>query len=171
MNLERKRANRKRMCAVSDLHESAHGLSVDRQAWGTKRGLCWRATRDGLRHVPAGPPESRYTKDSSRIGLRDARRPAGKPRYSARTATIFLRYVSQAGPLLTSPRIAPIAQKSVSDSAPSAGAGKNAPFSSRGFFARGVLGLQLGFGVGWGFAQQIPTHQVTRGNQSRNSDC
>jgi hypothetical protein len=33
------------------------------------------------------------------------------------------------------------------------------------------LGLPLGLVLGLGFVQLIPTHQVTRGNQSRNSDC
>jgi integrase len=35
----------------TDAGRSAHSLSVDWQARGTKGGLCWRATRDGLRHV------------------------------------------------------------------------------------------------------------------------
>jgi hypothetical protein len=41
--------------------------------------------------------------------------------------------------------------------------------SPRAVFPReGLLGLPLGLVLG--FAQLIPTHQVTRGNQSRNSD-
>jgi len=134
------RANAKCTCTIADLLESGHGHSVDRQAWGTKRGLCWRATRDGLRHVPASPQKSHHPGDSPMIGARATLQPAGKPRYSARTATIFLRYVSRAISPKTAQRIATTAQSSVSGSAPSAGAGKNAPFSSRGLFARGVLG-------------------------------
>src|SRR5258708_27172614 len=41
----------------TDAGRSALGLAMDWQAWGTKGGLCWRATRDGLRHVPASPPK------------------------------------------------------------------------------------------------------------------
>src|SRR5258708_7511699 len=47
----------------TDAGRSALGLSVDWQVWGTKGGLCWRATRDGLPHGPAGPPKSRQVEN------------------------------------------------------------------------------------------------------------
>jgi len=59
----------------TDADQSAHGFSVDWQAWGTKSGLCWRATRDGLRHVPAGPPKSGAHENSLTPLTRDTRKP------------------------------------------------------------------------------------------------
>ena len=49
---------------------------------------------------------------------------------------------------------APLSRKSFLHRAPSAGAGKNALFPSRGIFARGFLGLPLGLECG----RLIPTH-------------
>jgi hypothetical protein len=75
----------------TDAGRSAHSLSVDWQAWGTKGGLCWRATRDGLRHVPAGPPKSRAPKKP----LPPLRIDPRKLRLSAHRATISVEYVPQ----------------------------------------------------------------------------
>lgn len=53
------RAQVERLRTACDAHTGfVRGLSVDRQGMGHKRGLCWRATRDGLRHMPACPPKS-----------------------------------------------------------------------------------------------------------------
>jgi hypothetical protein len=38
----------------TDASQSARSLSVDWQAWGTKGGLCWRATRGGHKKL-SGP--------------------------------------------------------------------------------------------------------------------
>ena len=43
---------------VCDARRCAPGPSMDWQAWSTKCELCWRATRDDVRHVPAAPPKS-----------------------------------------------------------------------------------------------------------------
>ncbi len=141
---------------------SAHSLSADWQAWGTKSGLCWRATRDGLRHVPAGPPKSTSGENPSALAFGDTR----QPYFPTRRATISVEYVSQSIQAKTTRQTAVLNRNLLLRRAPSAGAGKNALFSSRGFFARGFLGLPLGLGCG----HLIPTHQVTRGNQSRKSD-
>ena len=150
----------------TDAGRSALGLAMDWQAWGTKGGLCWRATRDGLRHVPAGPPKSRQVENSSTPAPRDLR----KQRYSARRATISIEHVSQSIQAKTARETALVNRNSILRRAPSAGAGKNALFP-RGVSPReGLLGLPLGLVWGFGFAQLIPTHQVTRGNQSRKPD-
>jgi len=130
----------------TDAGRSAHGLSVDWQAWGTKDGLCWRATRDGLRHVPAGPPKSRSGKNPSKPTARDAR----KPRFPARTATISVEYLSQGIRAKTARETALPNRNPLLRRAPSAGAGKNALFSSREITARGVLGVAVGVGFGVG---------------------
>ena len=155
---------------VAAARRSHAGPPVDWQAWGTKSGLCWRAPRDCERHVPVGPPKSLCSSNSPQIGLATACQPAVYRRFPALGATIFPWYVSRAISPIRPLQIAPMSRRSVFGCALSAGAGKNAGFSSRRFFARGVLGLQLGCGVGLGFAQLIPTHQVTRGNQSRKLD-
>jgi len=123
----------------TDADQSAHGFSVDWQAWGTKSGLCWRATRDGLRHVPAGPPKSGAHENSLTPLTRDTR----KPRLSAHRATISVEYLPQGIQAKTARQTAPSNRNPLSRRAPSAGAGKNAPFSSRGIFARGVLGVEV----------------------------
>jgi hypothetical protein len=128
----------------ADAGRSVHGLSVDWQAWGTKGGLCWRATRDGLRHVPAGPPKSRALENP----LTPLPRDPHKQRLSARRATIPVEYVSQSIQAKTARETAPLNRNPLSGRAPSAGAGKNALFPSRSFSARGALGV--GFGVGFG---------------------
>jgi len=150
----------------TDTDRSAHSLCVDWQAWGTKGGLCWRATRDGLRHVPAGPPKSCTYKNPSSPDPKDLR----KQRFPARRATISVEYVSKSIQAKTARETAPSNRNPLSGRAPSAGAGKNALFPSRSFSARGLLGLPLGLVLGLGFVQLIPTDQVTRGNQSRNPD-
>ena len=154
----------------TDTNRSAHSLSVDWQAWGTKGGLCWRATRDGLRHVPAGPPKSRGHENLSSLDPRDLR----KQRFPARRATIPVGYVSQSIQAKTARETAPSNRNPLSRRAPSAGAGKNALFSSRRIFARGeVLGVAVGVGFGFGVGvRTADSHAlVTRGNQSINSDC
>ena len=147
----------------ADAGRSAHSLSVDWQAWGTKGGLCWRATRDGLRHVPAGPPKLRSRKNPSKPDARDAR----KSRFPARTATISAEYLSHGIRANTARETALANRNPLLRRAPSAGAGKNAHFPSRSFFARGVLGVAVGVGFGATDSHAL----VIRGNQSINSDC
>ncbi len=130
----------------TDAGRSGHSLSVDWQAWGTKGGLCWRATRDGLRHVPAGPPKSRAPEKPLTPLPRDPR----KSRFPARTATISVAYVSQSIQVKTARETAPTNRNSVSRRAPSAGAGKNALSPSRRISARGALGVAVGVGFGVG---------------------
>src|SRR6266852_5678429 len=73
----------------TDAGRSAHSLSVDWQAWGTKGGLCWRATRDGLRHVPAGPPKSPNTGNQPKyLSREESQRPVPR-RFPARTRIVF----------------------------------------------------------------------------------
>jgi hypothetical protein len=130
----------------TDAGRSAIGLFVDWQVWGTKGGLCWRATRDGLRHVPAGPPKSTSGENPSALTFGDTR----QLRLSAHRATISVECVSQSTQTKTARETALSNRNSFLRRAPSAGAGKNEPFSSRGFVARGVLGgaVGVGFGVG-----------------------
>jgi hypothetical protein len=130
----------------ADAGRSAHSLSVDWQAWGTQSGPCWRATRDGLRHVPAGPPKLRSRKNPSKLAPRDAR----KSRFPARRDTISAEYASQGIRAKTARETAPSNRNSLLPLAPSAGAGKNALFPSRGFIARGALGVAVGVGFGVG---------------------
>ena len=130
----------------ADADRSAHSLSVDWQAWGTKGGLCWRATRDGLRHVPVGPPKSCVTENPSKLLPRHTR----KPRFPARTATISVEYLSQGIRTRTARETALPNRNSLLRRAPSAGTGKNALFPSRSFIARGVLGVAVGVGFGVG---------------------
>lgn len=135
-----------RMGGVCNARRSAPGLSVDWQAWGTKGGLCWRATRDGLRHVPAGPPKSCASKNQLTPLPRDTR----KLRLSARRATISVEYLSQGIQAKTARQTAPSNRNPLSRRAPSAGAGKNALFPSRRISARGALGVAVGVGFGVG---------------------
>ena len=130
----------------ADVGRSAHSLSVDWQAWGAKGGLCWRATRDGLRHMPAGPPKSRAHENPSLPDPRDL----SKQRFPARRATISVEYVSQSIQATTARETAPTNRNSHLRCAPSAGAGENALFPSRGFSARGALGVAVGVGFGVG---------------------
>ena len=134
----------------TDAARSAHSLSVDWQAWGTKGGLCWRATRDGLRHVPAGPPKSPNAPNQPRIASRGASQPPVYLRFPARTRIVFLRQGPSSTSTNKTPEIAPINRNWILSGAPSAGAGKNALFSSRGIFARGVFGVAVGVGFGFG---------------------
>ena len=151
----------------TDAGRSAPSLSMDWQVWGTKGGLCWRATRDGLRHVPASPPKSPDARNQPRIASRGASQRPVYRRFPAPARIFFLRQGRCSISTNKTLEIAAINRNWILSGAPSAGAGKNALFSSRGIFARGVLGLPLGLG----FAHLIPTHQVTRGNQSKNPDC
>jgi hypothetical protein len=117
---QRRASTRKGGIAVAS--RSNAGSSMDWQAWGTKRGLCWRATRDGLRHVPVGPPKSTPKESTSRVPFRDAR----EARFPARTATISVSVVPKGIPAKTARETGLATRNSVSDCARSAGAGKNA---------------------------------------------
>jgi hypothetical protein len=131
----------------TDAGRPAHSLSVDWQAWGTKGGLCWRATRDGLRHVPAGPPKSPYAEDASVIASDDTRQPPVNRRYSARTAMVSVQVGSRGLASNGTREIAPINRNSVFCCVPSAGAGKKRAFLlARTFRARG-FGVAVGVGV------------------------
>ncbi len=134
----------------TDAGRSAHGLSVDWQAWGTKGGLCWRATRDGLRHVPAGPPKSPDTGNRPRFLSSAASQPPVYRRFPAHTSIIFDQQPRTSIPTKKTREINPKNQNCALSGAQSAGAGKNALFPSRGFFARGVLGVAVGVGFGVG---------------------
>ena len=140
----------------ADAGRSAYSLSVDWRAWGTKGGLCWRATRNGLRHVPAGPPKSRSRKNPSKPASRDTR----KPRFPARRATISVENRSKGIQAKTTRETAPSNRNPLSGRAPSAGAGKNALFPSRSLFARGVLGVAVGVGFGVG-VRTTDTHALS----------
>jgi hypothetical protein len=130
----------------ADAGRSTRSLSVDWQAWGTKGGLCWRATRDGLRHVPAGPPKSPARENPSSPDPRDLR----KQRFPAHRATISVEHLSQGIWAKTARETALPNRNSHLRRAPSAGAGENALFPSRGFSARGALGVAVGVGFGVG---------------------
>ncbi|SRR6266403_1737605 len=77
--------------AVCNARRSAPRFSVDWQASGTQRGLCWQATRDGLRHGPAGPPKSHSGENPSTLDSKHTR----QLRLSARRVTISVEHVSQ----------------------------------------------------------------------------
>ena len=130
----------------ADADRSARSLSVDWQAWGTKGGLCRRATRDGLRYVPAGPPKSPARENASSPDPRDLR----KRRFPAHRATISVEYRYKGIPGKTTRETALPNRNSHLRCAPSAGAGENALFPSRGFSARGALGVAVGVGFGVG---------------------
>ena len=130
----------------ADAGRSAHGLSVDWQAWGTQSGPCWRAPRDGVRHMPAGPPKSSVPKNLVTPLSRDTQ----KQRFPAGRATISVAYVSQSLQAKTARETAPSIRNLHSRRAPTAGAGKNALFPSRSFSARGALGVAVGVGFGVG---------------------
>src|SRR6266852_8102548 len=134
----------------TDAARSAHSLSVDWQAWGTKGGLCWRATRDGLRHVPAGPPKSPNTGNQPKFLSRGTSQPPVYRRFPAHTRIVFLWQGPNSISTNRTPEIASINRNWILSGAPSAGAGKNALFSSRGIVARGVFGVAVGVGFGVG---------------------
>ena len=122
---------------------SAHGVCVDWQAWGIQCGLCWQATRDGLRHVPAGPPKSLRTRSTDTRQLR----------LSARRATISVGYVSTSIQTKTTRTTVLLNRNSPLRRAQSAGAGKNAlPLPARGFRAGRGRGEWGWVGIGVGFA-------------------
>jgi len=152
---------------VTARSRSNAGPSMDWQAWGIQSGLCWRATRDGLRHVPAGPPKSRYSESFSAIALRGTCQPAVYRRFTART-TFFSDQQGSVG--ISTSRKREIASQienrlSVLPGLPGP---EKTRLSPRADFSREE---SWGCRLRLGFAQLIPTHQVTRGNQSRNSDC
>jgi hypothetical protein len=152
--------------SVTDAIRSVSGLSVDWQAWGIQSGR-WQATRDSVRHVPAGPPKLDCAECVPAIGPRGTRTPAGNHRFPARTTIFFhqqgstgiptprtRRNGSQIENLLLALPLLPGLEK------------------MRSLFPRDLC---AGRGRGeWGvrpfWLQLIPTHQVTRGNQSRKLD-
>ena len=132
----------------TDAGRSAHSLSVDWQAWGTKGGLCWRATRDGLRHVPAGPPKSLNTANQKKILMKGTSQPPVYRRFPAHTGIVFDQQPRASISTKKTREINSKNQNCVLLGAPSAGAGKNALFPSRSFSAREVLGVAVGVGLG-----------------------
>ncbi len=114
-------ADLERIGGFCNAYRFAHGVSVDWQAWGTKSGLCWRATRDGLRHVPAGPPKSLSGENCLAIVSTDTR----QLRLSARRAPISFEYVFTSIQMKTTRITALLNRNSPTHRAPSAGAGKN----------------------------------------------
>jgi hypothetical protein len=140
----------------TDADRSAHSLCVDWQAWGTKGGLCWRATRDGLRQVPAGPPKSYAPENQSTSDSRDPR----KQRFPAHRATIPVEYLSQSIQTNTARETALPNRNPLLRRAPSAGAGINALFPSRSFSARGAL--RVAVGVGFGVGVRTPDSHALR---------
>lgn len=160
-------SDRKGGDSVTDAIRSLLGLSVDWQAWGRQRGLCWRATRDSVRHVPAGPPNSACAECASVIAPSSSCQPAVYRRFPARTA-IFLDRQGVVGiPTRKTRGTAPQIENRFSALPLLPGLEK-----MRSLFPREVC---AGRGRGeWGVrrfsSRLIPTHQVTRGNQSRNLD-
>jgi hypothetical protein len=145
-------ADLERIACFCSAHRSARGVSVDWQTWGTKRGLCWQATRDGLRHVPAGPPKSLSRENPSALASKDTRR----PRLSARRAPIPAEYMSTGIQMTTTRITALLIRNSLLRRAPSAGAGKNAlPLP-----ARSLRGERAG-GEGWGWVCPPDSHALS----------
>jgi hypothetical protein len=142
----------------TDAGRSAHSLSVDRQAWGTKGGLCWRATRDGLRHVPAGPPKPPDTgtnRDLNREVHLNIRFPGGSPLLHASFSIIspVPAYRQRKHGKST------LKTKFAFCRVPHLPGPEKTRSSPRAVFPREVLmGLPLGLVLGLGSAQLIPTH-------------
>jgi hypothetical protein len=138
----------------TDAGQSAHSLSVDWQAWGTKGGLCWRATRDGLRHVPAGPPKS-TSGETPQHSLLETHANCGYPRIETRSpSSTCLRAFRR------KQRGKPHLQIEIHFSGvPHLPGPEKTRCSPRAASSReGFLGLPLGLVLGLGFAQLIPTH-------------
>src|SRR6266404_4175174 len=112
----------------TDAGRSAHSFSVDWQAWGTKGGLCWRASRDGLRHVPAGPPKSCAPENPLTPLPRDTHKQRGKPHLQIEIHSSGVPHLPRPEKTRSSPR---------------------ADFSREEF-----LGLPLGLVLGLGFAHR-----------------
>jgi len=150
----------------ADAGRSAHSLSVDWQAWGTKGGLCWRATRDGLRHGPAGPPNRPRAK-TPHHPIPETSANSGSPRVQPRSQSSTSLRASR-----RQQRRKPHFQIEIHFcDVPHLPGPEKTRSPTRAVFPReGLLGLPLRLVLGLGFAQLIPTHQVTRGNQSKNSD-
>jgi len=159
--------DRKGGSSFTDARRSLTGLSVDWQAWGIQSGLCWQATRDSVRHVPAGPPKSASAISASARTTEGTPKPAGKPRFTARTAILFDSQGSIGIPTSRTRKIAFQIENRFSALPLLPGLEK-----MRSLFPRDLC---AGRGRGeWGvrrfWSQLIPTHQVTRGNQSKNQD-
>ncbi len=173
LRLRGQRTHSERDVAVCNARRPAPRFSVDWQASGIQCGLCWQATRDSLRHVPAGPPKSPHVENPSGIASRGTRQPAGNRRFPARRATISVEYVSQSIQTKTTRETALLNRNSLLHRAPSAGAGKNALPGGVG----SLFVSKVGFGTvrraaQCGVDRDPDSHAlVTRGNQSINSDC
>jgi hypothetical protein len=160
-------SDRKGGGSVTDASRSLSGLSVDWQAWGIQSGLCWQATRDSVRHVPAGPPKSAFDGLTSAITLEGTPKPGGKPRFPARTTILFGPQASLGMPTRKTRGTTSQIENRISALPLLPGLEK-----MRSLFPRDLC---AGRGRGeWGvwrfWSQLIPTHQVTRGNQSKNPD-
>ena len=141
------RTHSERNVAICKARRSAPRFSVDWQASGIQCGLCWQATRDGLRQVPAGPPKSLSGENPSTLASKDTR----QLRLSARRATISVEYMSQSIQAKTTRETALLNRNSLLHRAPSAGAGKNALPLTRACSSRGERAGGVGLGVGVGF--------------------
>jgi hypothetical protein len=153
LRLRGQRTHSERNVAVCNAPRSAPRFSVDWQASGIQCGLCWQATRDGLRHVPAGPPKSLHVETPSGIASRGTRQPGGNPRSPARRATISVEYVSQSIRTKTTRETTPLNRNSLLHRARVPGPEKMRSLSParalRAGRGRGEWGL--GFAVGgWG---------------------
>jgi hypothetical protein len=102
-------SDRKGGGSVTHASRSVPALAVDWQARGRQRGLCWRATRDSVRHVPTGPPKLARASDGPAIAVRGICKPAGKRRFTARTAAFLDRQKGEGIPTgkrrVTAPQI------------------------------------------------------------------
>lgn len=136
LRLRGQRTHSDRSVADCNARRPAPRFSVDWQASGTQRGPCWRATRDGLRHVPAGPPKSLLSENPSTLASRDTR----QPRFPARRATISVEYVSQRIQAKTTRETAVLNRNSLLRSCPLCRGWKKRALTPRGFFARGSWG-------------------------------
>ncbi len=149
----------------TDAGRSAHSLAVDWQAWGNKGGLCWRATRDGLRHAPAvlqNHPTPVTGQDLYREANLNLRFPCGSPPLHAlfsfgRAIAPYRGQKRGESPQSIEIGFCPLPHLP----------GPEKTRSSRAEFSR------EGFGVGFEVGVRTPDSHalVTRGNQSRKSDC
>ena len=134
---------------VSNAQRCASSLSADWQASGIQCGLCWQATRDGLRQMPAGPPKSAHAENSLGIASRGTRQPWGNRRSPARRATISVEYVSTTIQRKTTRITALLNRNLLLHPAPVPGPGKMRSLSPRALFARGEGGGSGVRGRGW----------------------
>lgn len=127
-----------------DAHRSVRGLSVDWQAWGTSAGSA--GEHPATAYGTCLPVLQIHAEEKPICGsIPDTHTNPGFPRPETRRATIWRPTATQAfrqgedgKPLL--------ATKFCFLLCLGAGAGENALFPSRGIFARGVLGVDVGVG-------------------------